>query len=66
MRQREHHPQWSYAREREVCSCGDDLPCVTAALTAQTQPLHTLIGERGGTAPLLTTAWRQLLAYSRA
>jgi hypothetical protein len=22
-----HRPQWSWARMRRVCSCGDDLPC---------------------------------------
>ncbi|MDM4723278.1 hypothetical protein QTQ03_28620 [Micromonospora sp. WMMA1363] len=58
----QHRVTWSYERGREVCSCGGDLPCPAAALAAPTQQLHSLIGDRAGVAPLLSSAWRRLLA----
>lgn len=57
---RQHRPQWSYARERDVCSCGNDLPHSTSALIASTQPMPTLIGDQAGATPLRTAAWRRL------
>ncbi len=37
-----HVPQWSYAREREVCSCGLELPCPVKRLLAE---LDVVAGE---------------------
>lgn len=56
-----HRPQWSYARAREVCGCGAELPCPTrAAMYGLTLMLPTLAGKVS-VAPLLTVGARRLL-----
>jgi hypothetical protein len=54
---RAHRPQWSWARMREVCSCGAELPC------RKLKPLPASCANASGSCPsrhriTRGTAWR--------
>lgn len=58
----EHRPKWSHSREREICACGNELPCREAALLGVTMllPVQTLAGHDSA-APLLSPAFMRLI-----
>jgi hypothetical protein len=59
-------PQWSYAREREVCACGRELPCPAAARYAITVllPTQTIAGHDSN-APLVSAAFLRIFLRTR-